>query len=70
MSNTELIPSLFGITLIAVAIVAIVVFARFMSKRRNRHPMDSPRGEDIQRQRDAETRDARRDGAIDPPPSI
>jgi len=70
MSRSELVPALFGFTLVAVAIIAIILFARFMSKKRNRHPMDTPRGEQIQLQRDQEVREARRDEAIDPPASL
>lgn len=67
MSNSSLIPSLFAFTLIAVAAIAGVLLVRFLSKRRNRHPMDTPEGEAIQRQRDDEVRQARADAVIDPP---
>jgi hypothetical protein len=67
MSNTELIPSLFAFTLVAVAVIAAIMLVRFLGKRGNRHPMDTPQGEAIQRRRDDEVRQARADGVIDPP---
>lgn len=59
MSRNELIPGLFGFTLIAVLIVAAVGLLYFLRKRSNRHPMDTPRGHEIERARDEEVRDAR-----------
>lgn len=60
MANTQLIPSLFGITMIAVLLIAVVGFAMFMRKRRNRHPMDSAEGHAIDAKRDEEAKRARR----------
>ena len=56
MAENEIISPLFLITLVGVLIIAALVFARFMRKRSNRHPMDTPEGQDAEdmRRRDAE----------------
>jgi LPXTG-motif cell wall-anchored protein len=54
--------------LIAVVLIAIGSLAWFMRKRSNRHPMDTPRGHEIEEQRRRETL-AARDNVIDPPPT-
>ncbi len=59
MNTNELLPSLAIFTLIAVLIIAVVIFARFMRKPGNRHPMDTPRGKAIQEVRDEEVTEAR-----------
>lgn len=61
MTRNALVPSLMLFTLIAVAVIAIGLFAYFMRKRSNRHPMDTPAGHDAEKMRAHEIEDARRD---------
>jgi hypothetical protein len=42
MSTPQLIPVLFGFTLIAVLVIAVVAYALFLRKRSNRHPVEQP----------------------------
>jgi hypothetical protein len=55
MSQDELVPSLMLFTLIAVAIIAVVLLLRFMRRPQNRHPMEGERerniGEALDRQK-------------------
>ncbi|MBO6527093.1 hypothetical protein [Erythrobacter sp.] len=45
MDTGELLPGLSLITLIIGAAILAILFALFMRKRKNRHPMDTPEGE-------------------------
>ncbi len=42
MSTSEMIPSLFLFTLIAVLVMAVAAYAWFLRKRSNRHPVERP----------------------------
>ena len=57
MTNGTFLSSLNLMTLIGVLAVAVIAFAFFMRKRSNRHPMDTPRGREIEAERrhEAET---------------
>lgn len=66
MSNTGLIPSLFGFTLIAVLLIAVIGFVYFLRKRSNRHPMGGARGDAIQADKDSAIRSARANPTVDP----
>jgi LPXTG-motif cell wall-anchored protein len=68
MNTAEYLPSNNLFILIAVLLIAIGALAYFMRKRSNRHPMDTPRGHEIEEQRRREALDAR-DQTIDPPPT-
>jgi hypothetical protein len=47
MSQDELVPSLMLFTLIAVAIIAVILLLRFMRKPQNRHPLEGERERNI-----------------------
>jgi hypothetical protein len=49
-------------------VIAIGMFAWFMRKRSNRHPMDTPRGRAIEEERTRQTLEAR-EHTIDRPPT-
>ena len=67
MNDGQIIPSLFLVTLVAVALIAIGMLVYFMRKRSNRHPMDSARGHEID---DARREEAEHSGdLIDRPPT-
>lgn len=51
MDQSTFVGTLALFTLIAVAVIAIVIFARFMRKRSNRHPLDNPHGQDLEEMR-------------------
>ena len=61
MNEGDLLPSLSLITLIVGAAILAIMFALFMRKRKNRHPMDTPEGkaaEEIRRREAEEKREA------------
>ncbi len=61
MTDGDLIPALAMMTLIAVVLIAAFLLFRFMRKRSNRHPMDTPAGraaEDMRRHQAEEERKA------------
>jgi len=68
MNTAEYLPSNNLFILISILVIAIGMFAWFMRKRSNRHPMDTPRGHEIEEQRRREALDAR-EHTIDPPPT-
>lgn len=67
MNDGQIVPSLFLVTLIAVAVIAIVMLIYFMRKRSNRHPMDSARGHEIDEMRRDEAEHS--NDLIDRPPT-
>lgn len=48
MVDQGIIPTLFLFTLIAVAVIAGVMLARFMRNKANRHPLDNERGRELE----------------------
>ena len=58
MSESGLLSSLNLMTLIGALVIAVLLFAYFMRKRSNRHPMDTPEGKAAEeaRRREAEAR--------------
>lgn len=61
MSESDLIPSLAMMTLIAGLIIGAIMLILFLRKRSNRHPMDTPAGraaEDMRRHEAEEQRKA------------
>ncbi|MFB0612410.1 LPXTG cell wall anchor domain-containing protein [Aurantiacibacter poecillastricola] len=61
MSDTGLASSLNIVTLVAVLIIAAILFLYFMRKRSNRHPMDTPRGKAAEDMRRKEAEEERRE---------
>lgn len=61
MSDTGLASSLNIVTLVAVLIIAAALFAYFMRKRSNRHPMDTPRGKAVEEKHRREVKEERRE---------
>jgi hypothetical protein len=66
MQTNEMLPILGLFTLVAALAFAIYVFARFMRKPGNRHPMDTPRGQAVQQMRDEDVVEARKEGNLPP----
>lgn len=48
MIDQNVIPTLFLFTLIAAAVIAGVMLARFMRNKANRHPLDNERGHELE----------------------
>lgn len=59
MLNSELLPALNLFTLVAVVVVLAISLALFLRKRSNRHPMDTPRGKEIDAMHREEALEAR-----------
>jgi membrane protein implicated in regulation of membrane protease activity len=59
--DQSIIPTLALFTLVTVAVIAIVLFARFMRKRSNRHPLDNPHGRDLDEMRARQNMQGRTD---------
>lgn len=68
MNTAEYLPSNNLFILISILVIAIGAFLWFMRKRSNRHPMDTPRGHEIEEQRRREALEAR-DHTIERPPT-
>jgi hypothetical protein len=68
MNTAEYLPSNNLFILISILVIAIGMFAWFMRKRSNRHPMDTPRGRAIEEERTRQTLEAR-EHTIDRPPT-
>ncbi|HEX8402722.1 MAG TPA: hypothetical protein VF628_13590 [Allosphingosinicella sp.] len=68
MNTAEYLPSNNLFILIAILLIAVGALAWFMRKRSNRHPMDTPRGHQIEEQRREEALRAR-ENVIDKPPT-
>jgi hypothetical protein len=67
MNTAEYLPSNNLFILISVLLIAVAMLAWFMRKRSNRHPMDTPRGHQIEEQRRREALDARHHTIETPP---
>jgi LPXTG-motif cell wall-anchored protein len=67
MNTAEYLPSNNLFILISVLLIAVAALLFFLRKRSNRHPMDTPRGHQIDEQHRREALDAR--GPIDVPPT-
>jgi hypothetical protein len=61
MTEGDLVPSLALITLIVGAAILAILFAMFMRKRKNRHPMDTPEGKAAEEMRRREAEEERRE---------
>lgn len=49
--DQPIIPILALFTLVAVLVIAVVLYLRFMRKPQNRHPLDSPEGRQMDQAR-------------------
>lgn len=61
MDAGELLPGLSLLTLIIGAAILAILFALFMRKRKNRHPMDTPEGKAAEEMRRREAEEKRDD---------
>lgn len=61
MDAGELLPGLSLMTLIIGAAILAILFALFMRKRKNRHPMDTPEGKAAEEMRRREAEEKRDD---------
>jgi len=68
ISTSAYLPANNLFILIAILVIAIGAFLWFMRKRSNRHPMDTPRGHEIEEERTRQTLEAR-EHTIDRPPT-
>jgi LPXTG-motif cell wall-anchored protein len=68
MNTAEYLPSNNLFILGAILLIAIGSFLWFMRKRSNRHPMDTPRGHEIEEARTRQTLEAR-EHTIERPPT-
>ena len=67
MNTAEYLPSNNLFILIAILLIAVAALAWFMRKRSNRHPMDTPRGRQIEEQHRREALDERNHRTEVPP---
>jgi len=68
LNTAEYLPANNLFILISILLIAIAGFAWFMRKRSNRHPMDTPRGREIEEERTREVLEAR-EHTIETPPT-
>lgn len=68
MNTAEYLPSNNLFILISILLIAIASFLWFMRKRSNRHPMDTPRGHQIEEERREQVLKAR-EHTIERPPT-